>query len=179
MLKPSKPSDYIIPNLPDDAVNQIRDWAIKLKNTTIVTDILPWLRRLSKNNPGLLDHFTLHDHLLSHMYWGTSDVKGLTVTMANLMEHSYGAKSFPKNSNPDNWAIRDDVGDFAILGLRFTCEDAPDGFLDPEKEPAAVLSILISWLIYDCTDCCNALSYVRLSANGVFATGDISMTYHS
>lgn len=38
---------------------------------------------------------------------------------------------------------------------------------------------IVIMLISDCTGCCNALSWMRLSEGGLYCHGNVSMTYHS
>jgi len=42
-----------------------------------------------------------------------------------------------------------------------------------------LLNIIAFIMLHDCTHCCNALKFINLSRRGLFAAGDISMTYHS
>ena len=69
----------------------------------------------------------------------------------------------------------------------FTCETEPDIIHVQYRVPSTlfteitdeILMQIVSLMLYDCTDCCNALSFVNFSAMGYYATGDVSMTYHS
>lgn len=42
-----------------------------------------------------------------------------------------------------------------------------------------LITVLAFIMLHDCTNCCNALKFINLSPYGLFAAGDVSMTYHS
>lgn len=173
-------TEFIIPNLPDSAVNYIRDQYLKLKNTHGVVDLLPWLRELSESDPSWQDHFFKGEERLYKIHWNFHNVFGLTIIAVNSID-----KNDPvfqaDDSDPEEWAPMEAEADFIILNLSFASAftDPGMGFITPETEPALVLSILLSWLAYDCSGCCNALYYARMNEFGILSTGDISKTYHS
>lgn len=59
-----------------------------------------------------------------------------------------------------------------------------DGFSSNENKYITeiddeLLNVIAFIMLHDCTHCCNALKFINLSRRGLFAAGDISMTYHS
>ena len=66
------------------------------------------------------------------------------------------------------------VGDYEYDTVRFHAEFKKDGpsWYIVEKHLAIIM-------LSDCTGCCNALEYIRLSSTGILAYGNVSGTYHS
>lgn len=50
-----------------------------------------------------------------------------------------------------------------------------DGAMSTQKQ----IQLLAIIMTADCTNCCNALEYIRVTQNGLLAEGDVSNTYHS
>ena len=130
-------------------------------------DILPWLRTIT---PG--DHENPYiDQIITN---GIANDIHLTHPYIKTISTQY------HDSNNDPAYIGDWEADIVQFEIRFQTESQPE-LINPFTKVGleTVFTLLQAIMLHDCTGCCNAIRYITLSRDGIYAIADTARTYHS
>lgn len=135
-----------------------------------IINILEWARKVSI--PGESDSIIYEDSLLrmdlqSEVFENKSPLR--------VIFHNREEVKNPRNYPIYKPVIRDYEPDIVLFSLRFN--ELKE--LNEEIKLKVIFTYIMVILLSDCTGCCNALSFINLSSDGIIAYGVVSSTYHS